>query len=623
MTFRRSIPVLLLAVAASTVMAHAQQSDALRAQRLLVVDTVMQEQANKLSQQMTHDQSKIATRDLANAALFTLRANGSSMVAEAYLRRIFALQIMDSASKEFGTIPWDIGDSSVKDANSIEFNMQPMGAIVLGYGDRLSPVFKKEAQPHLLAALAALANHQVKVSYTNIFLMNTMNTIELAEYLGDKDALARGYKQWQAWWEYTQQNGVHEFDSPTYYAVDLGDLNLGFLYVRDAAIHQQIKLALNMLWRDIASNYLIAGAHLAGAHSRDYNLLSGHGGVEFYLYMEGLFDPQKGKFTDSFLEKADLLESERPGGYRVSQQILDLAKTPERVVRQRWDENPANVRYTYLTQNFAIGYANGQYGAQDKMFAADLTGTQPLVSITLVPDVLDAPYGIEAFRDKSGHMKPVHLPLNLSAVQEKGTALLVADLNPMDALNSSSFATNMILPANASTILVDGEAVKVSASLHEEIKDGAVLGVRSGQSCFAARILSVDKLNGVAPIVELKADSAGLGRGALRLAIYHAQAAFTATDTKHLHVALLVEASDCKDDQGLAAEMQKLRAAGFQSAEKDGAWQGSVHVGLLGLELQENPATRLPASYTVNGHAVSSPVFDLNGDAMGLPAQAR
>ena len=587
-----------------------------RSHRLLEVQKVMLTQLDKLQARLQKSPDGVTTRDLANASLLVLRTKGSSAVAESLLRRMYSAQDMDESKPDYGTFPWSLNDPSMKDGNAIEFATQALGAVYLGYGDRLSKDFKKESEPHLRAALVALAAHHVKVSYTNIVLMNTMDTIELAQYLGDDQSLRRGTAQWQQWWDYTADNGVHEFDSPTYYAVDLGDLVLGYLYVKDAATHNQIGSALDMFWRDIASNYLLADDHLAGAHSRDYYFLTGRGGIEFYLYMEGLYAPEKREFQDIFLEKVDLLESERPGGYRVPKDILALSTLPQRVVRQRWDVDPEAQRYTYLTQNFAMGYATGKAGDQDKMFAADLAGDSPEDppdSITLVPDVVDAPYGVEKKRDRSGHLKPVHLALNLSAVQDKGVALLVADLDPNDAVDNPTFATNLILPSSAASIVIDKDKAKISSRLDIPFNTKSVLGVRTAKACFVARVISVDRFLGVDPTVELKADDQGLKEGALRLAIYHARTSFANTDQRHLHVALLVEAADCSTDAELSEDMEAIRQAKVRSRESSDGWEGTAQVGQLTLQLAEDPLTRRPAHSEVNGKSVASPVFTLNG----------
>ena len=624
---RKRIALLLMLVVLPAAPALALSADAApqedRAKRVLFEQHSLIEMANSLGNRLKREPNNTTTRDLTNASLLLLCTKGSPAAAEVLLRHVFAVQDMDKSSRGYGTVPWKIDDPSIKDPNAIEFAMQALGAVFLGYGDSLSPEFKKEADEHLRAAMVALANHHVAISYTNIFLMNTMSTLELGEYLHDDASLQRGYKQWHDWEAYTSANGVHEFDSPTYYAVDLGSLNLGYVYVKDAATHQQIQAVLDMFWRDIAANYLAPAQHIVGAHSRDYYFLTGRGGLEYYLYVEGLYEPGNEKFADQFLEKVDFLESERRGGYRVPQEILDIARLPERTIQQRWDESPELSRYTYLTQSFAIGFASGKYGDQDKMFATDLTGHAPLPSITLVPDDLDSPYGIKTAVDRSGHAKPNHLPLNLSGVQQKGTALLVSDLDPAVAFGQSTYATNLILPANGTHILLDKKAIKVSPSLNEPASMDSVVGVRSEHSCFVARVVSVDSLNGSKPTIALKADSAGLSKDVLRLVIYHAQSSFTSADIQHLHVTFLVEASACQDDAELATAMVRLREAKVHSLVKDGAWQGTAELGTLKLALTEDAAKRRTASASINGSTVTLPVFTLNDRPMGLQPQGQ
>jgi len=144
--------------------------------------------------------------------------------------------------------------------------------------------------------------------------------------------------------------------------------------------------------------------------------------------------------------------------------------------------------------------------------------------------------------------------------------------------------------------------------------------VRDEQSCFAARIVSVDSFLGSAPVIALKADSLGLEKGALRLAIYHTRTSFASSDERHLHVALLVKAASCKDDAGLASLMDTIRNAKVEGRVDGGAWHGIAHAGALKLELAEDPATRRPGSAAVNDQPVTTPVFHLNGKSMGLGA---
>lgn len=224
-----------------------------RTERDQVLMAILDKAFARLNTQLSQKPDTVSTRDLTNGALYSLQRGQDAVVAETLLRKLFSVQNMDSNSPDFGNIQWTLNNPQVKDANSIEFDMQAMGAIFGGYGRGLPPDFRKDAELHLHAALIALAHHRVPVSYTNIFLMNTLNTLELGEYLNDDVALARGRQQWAAWREYTAHYGIHEFDSPTYYGVDMGDLVLGFRYVKDQLIHAQISDALIYFWKDIAA----------------------------------------------------------------------------------------------------------------------------------------------------------------------------------------------------------------------------------------------------------------------------------------------------------------------------------------------------------------------------------
>jgi hypothetical protein len=582
--------------------------------RILVAQKALQEKELAFEKQLVRDPMGGSVRDLPNAALIVLRGGGPPQIAEGLLERVFKLQNMNKDSDSFGTVPWKMSDTTVKDPNAIEFTMQPMGAIFFNYANKFSPAFLKEADVHLRAALVGMAHHNIKVSYTNIFLMNTTNTLMIAQYLHDDDAFARGKKQWQEWREYTRQNGIFEFNSPTYCATDLADLNYGGLYVKDPVIHAQIVEAEALFWKDIASHYFAGVDHLAGAHSRDYQFLTGRGSLDMNLYMEGLNPPGDDYFEDLYLEKVSVLENERPGGYHPSPEILDIARLPERVVELRHNANDAYQRYTYLTDKFAIGTATGSYCPQDKMFAVDLATESRLpVTISVSVDALGSEYGLNKILGKDGHSKPQHLPPNLSNVQDKGLALLVYDLNPTAAHDGNNFSTNLILPTHVDRLVLDDHAIKPSASLKEPAHLNSVLGLRMGASCFVARVFDVEALDGKAPTFSLEGDHEGFDHGAIRFVIQHSNSEVRSPVSRHVHVSMIAEASDCKDDAGLDKAIQRLHDATLTTSAKKDTWMTRATVGTRQLELVEDSDTRLPVSRKVNGIEVEHPVFRLNG----------
>ena len=161
----------------------------------------------------------------------------------------------------------------IKDANAIEFTAQLLGPMLLHYGGKLAPEVRKELERHVHATFAVLTRHNVKVSYTNIYLMKTVSLILMGEAVHDDAAANAGYAQLKEWIDYTNRAGVQEFLSPTYYSVDLNSLNMGYLYAARKGAHEQFGEILDYLWTDIAANSFPARGDLAGPHSRDYDFL--------------------------------------------------------------------------------------------------------------------------------------------------------------------------------------------------------------------------------------------------------------------------------------------------------------------------------------------------------------
>lgn len=586
-----------------------------RNRRNAAIESILDREYSRLIQQIRTEDPNIATRDLTNGALYHLERGGKPADAEKMLRKLFSVQNMDSSSKDFGYIPWDINNSAVHDSNSIDFDMQAMGAIFIGFGNRFSSRFIRESRPHLQAALTALANHRVPVGYTNIYLMNTFNLLALGQYLDNDASLERGRRQWTSWQDYTASNGIHEFDSPTYYAVDLGDLTLAFRYIKDPAIHAQIASVLDYYFTDIANNFFLPGHRLAGPHSRDYNFLYGSGGIDFTLFVEGLLNDSK-NMTDIFLEKADVIDNDRPGGYHPSPQILRQSTLFNRIVQSRWDEDTGRYRYVYLTPAFALGTTDGAYGAQDKLFTADYASSQPVITTSVVIDTSGEPYGLAKQADGTGHAKPTHLPTNLSSVQEKNTALLVYDLNPSRHDAGLPLTTNLLLPSTASEVLLDDTPVQLSADFDAVGHIGSVIAVRQENSCFAATIWHVDTLQGLPPSLHLKADARGLEHGVFRFVIDHGRVANALGPVDHLHVGVLVRMEQCADGRGLKQLAEIVRTATFTVTSDKSTWSAIAQLKDLQLALTEDLRKRLPITRTINGEEMPVPVFTASGKSI-------
>jgi len=575
----------------------------------------------QLEREIKDTSSNVALRDVSYGALAELELNRDPHITEEMLRRALARQNMDDSSPDYGNLPWQLNNNDVHDANAIEFGSQSWGPILLGHGERLSAGFKKELTPHMRAALVALRSHNVPVSYTNIYVMNTVNTILLAQAVDDHDALARGTRQLDNWIDYTRSNGIHEFDSPTYYCTTLNSLGLGYRYAGQSETRAKFKSILDYLWKDIAANYFAGARRLSGPHSRDYDFLFSTGGIELYLAAEGLLDPPPYKKLD--MEKALVVENETGNAYHPAASVISASGLPERIIEQVWDEDRTRDRYNYITPQFSIGSANGDYGPQDKMIEIELASAKNLPGISVVPDIFDAPYGLVKTKDRSQHNKPTHIPLHLTTVQRKNILLALLDLDASHEKETTSLATNILLPTQADRLMLDGKSLAAGEIFQQKAKVNSVVGGREGNGCFVARIFHADGAAGEDAAFVVQTDHEGLQKGVARYTVYHYRGEAKKLRDAHVRVGLLILADACGDDDDRLQElMQELRRAPVEDkiskkADSD-LWEVKAKIRGLPLEARRDMKTRATLLRAVNSHEPESPTLAINGEVEKL-----
>jgi hypothetical protein len=508
--------------------------------------------------------ANVTTRDLTNAALLNLMLGGGTSRSEEWIERAYATQDLDPASKTFGELKWNTGDAAITDLNAIEFGTQAIGPLYLRYRDRLSPEFKARMLPHLISALGGLRQHKVAVSYTNIFLMNLVSGMLLGQVVDDADAVLHAEDQLDAWIEYTKQNGIHEFNSPTYYACDLNSLVEGFRYAASPVDQQKFERALDYFWKDIAASYMPGAHRMVGPYSRDYDFLRGRGGMDVWLTDAGWTSiPQK----SLDFEKVFVLDNAREGGYRPKKDASALIGHFPREVISAWDENPMHGRFLWVDKDVSIGCTSGDYNPQDKLFNATFAGSANSTQISIVPDIFDAPYGLVKNPDKTGHMKPTHLPLHMACVEHGGVALVTLDLDPSSVpAGAKGFATNLLLPAEA------------------KVESGSAA---MGNAIVSWKIIHVDG----SPQITLEKT---------RVKIAHLGPEERATE-KHLRLAILIGARD-------------VSKADVRNELRDGVWIVRAVMPDLTLELARDASDRKKIlGQKVNDKAVERAVLSVNG----------
>jgi hypothetical protein len=590
------------------------------ADRLAQIAAEINRELPKFDADLAKPDFRPTVRDLTYAALAKLVLNSgepAARQAEALLRRTFDLQEMNPASPNYGTVPWRPNDSSVSDANAIEFTMHSVGPILLRFGDKLSPECKKYLDPHVRAGIAAIRRHRVPVTYTNIFLMKTINLVLLGEASKDPKAASEGYAMLEEWIAYTRQYGISEYASSAYYAVDLHCLGLGYLFAARPKAKARFKACLDYLWTDISAHFLPGrsnGATMAGPHSRDYDFLGGTGALTDDTFVEG-YQPEIARgYRSPGFEKVMIVLTLGEGGYHPAERIRALTRLPERLVQSRWGPKPGQDRTVWLTQHFALGSTSADYGPQDKPIALDWVSTKALPTLQIVPDASDQPYGHVKVKDKSGHSKPRHWPLHPVAVQDKGALLVLLDLDPAREKEAgTSLATNVILPAQADSLYLGSQKVEAGKPFTLPGSPKAVVGVREGRAGVALRIFRADGCGQPAARLELKADAEGLKYGAARYAAYHYLGTKKQLSDSHVRAAVLILAGRCDSDADLAALMRQAETARISEKADAGRWDVAVRLGKVLLEAGRDLNGRALLYRRINGRAVQPDAFRLNG----------
>jgi hypothetical protein len=598
------------AKAAPTTVAAATPAPLTQQQRVDVIKAAVARQVSIVNNLATAPVPIGFTRDLADSAYGMLVLGQDPKQAGQLLTDEFAQQVVDPKAADYGMLPWQLGKSAIHDPNSVEYGLQAIGPILIAYSDKLGPDQVAAIKPHVIAGIAAMRARHIKATYTNVWLMRCECFVLCGQSIGDADALKTGYSDLDQWLSYTSKAGIHEYDTSTYYAIDLNSLLLGYRYAADPQGRAKFKTALDLFWTDICANYFPARQDLSGPHSRDDDQLFGAGDLDNYLFLAGLRDqPDPAHLTPQL---ALALSGFSQEGYEPSSQVVALASAPYKLVEQSWEEVPPFGRTNYVTPGFSIGSSDGDFGSSDKPIDIELASAKPIPAITVVPDDHDQPYGKVLEKDSAGFSAPGHLPMHPVCVQSKNVLLALLDI-PAPNSDLTTLATNVLLPAKADDLALDGKRPDTSQQFVVVGGIGSVVVVKVGKSAVAIRVFHADGDGNQPPSIALKGDPVGLKYGAARLAIYHYAGASRQLSHKHFKVGLLIVAGQCTTVADEAALIQRVQKADVQDLVTGHDWNVSARVDAVTLSLDVDLTGQQTPVRQVNGMAVQRRILMMNG----------
>ena len=457
-----------------------------------------------------------------------------SEIEEAY-RIAIELQDRAPASPTYGNFRWYRKNERPQDLNAVEF-CTAVGVLTWnGYRDHLSDDGRSLLEDLLRMNAIGIRGHKVLVTYTNIFVKKSWNAIALGEALQLADLAEEGYALFEEWCTYTSRNGFHEYLSPTYYNVDLDSLEKIAIHAGRAKERDLAEKAIRHLWLDIGCNWFKPADRLGGAHSRDYDYLTGNSnGLKLRLETMLAGRPSsEGYLCDEVLRS----------------QVDSVLDTFPRFVCQSWGDETGQTASQYLEKTFSIGSACASRHNMDKVLTVNFDGGANVPMMNLIMDGRGDPYGVNPVTEADGHTKSRHLVPFVASVQREAEVLCVLSsgpdtwapliaprpkdpANPLQTTGLSFDAsgrptklyTHLVLPLEAT---VSFEETIVSGPVSPAaypISPGAVVLVQYRETAVALRTIHASRTDGQPAPLDLVVDKSGIDHGVMRLTWTHADA---------------------------------------------------------------------------------------------------
>ncbi len=196
--------------------------------------------------------------------------------ANRIIRAILRHQDRRADSETYGNFYWMTHWDRVKDRNAVSFLCAGLVYAYRAFPHKLHAETKAALEEAFPIALAGIRNHKVRWQYTNIFCLNLGGLVGLAGALGDRSAHDEAARDFDAWLAGTAEDGVHEFNSPTYTPVTLFGLEAAWAATPDPDFRARLERAMALFAYQLALN-LVPNGFLGGAPSRAYHGDAVHG----------------------------------------------------------------------------------------------------------------------------------------------------------------------------------------------------------------------------------------------------------------------------------------------------------------------------------------------------------
>jgi len=213
-----------------------------------------------------------------------LLEDGRIEEAEAIVEAVLGLQELRPNDPHHGNFWWHLEDGAVIDLNACQFVLESLIAFPVS---ALSGPMQERVEATMRLAFEEATRLNVHWTYTNIYLLDVHNRILGGELLGDANIQKTGAARLEVWAAKTRQVGApHEFNSPTYTAVQLNCLAGIAQHTSDPGVRDIALEMEELVWRHVARYWHSPTMQLGGPHSRAYrrDVVGASGFLKVVLY---------------------------------------------------------------------------------------------------------------------------------------------------------------------------------------------------------------------------------------------------------------------------------------------------------------------------------------------------
>jgi hypothetical protein len=216
------------------------------------------------------------------AYAIVLLRRGDTARADRALRAVLALQETRAGDAHYGNVRWTLEQETISDLNGVEFALESLVHILRDHERDLEPDLARSVREAIALGLDEIDRLDVHPSYTNIALSDIANSVLGGQAIGSDQYVERGARRLDEWWAFTNASGApHEYNSPTYCAVDIQRLAALAEHAADPTVALKARIAEERLWLHVAAHYHPRLVQIAGPHARSY--FDGWSGAGGYL----------------------------------------------------------------------------------------------------------------------------------------------------------------------------------------------------------------------------------------------------------------------------------------------------------------------------------------------------